>query len=105
MTSIYLSFLVILIASTSAVFAFSPVNTCRETTRQSSSLNMGIFDSLSKAFSNEEYGEPPDAVKATARHILVPTLDDANKVLGELTESSFESLAQKYSTCPSKSRD
>ena len=58
MTSIYLSFLVILVAA-SAAYAFSPVS--RQTTRQNSSLNMGIFDGISKAFGNEEYGEPPDA--------------------------------------------
>jgi len=61
MTSVYLSFLVILVAASLAVNAFSPVNTSRQTTRQNSSLKMGIFDSISKAFGNEEYGEPPDA--------------------------------------------
>jgi len=60
MTSIYLSFLVIFVAA-SAAYAFSPVNTSRQTTRQNSSLNMGIFDGIAKAFGNEEYGEPPDA--------------------------------------------
>ena len=61
MTSVYLSFLVILVAASSAVNAFSLVNTSHQTTRQNSSLNMGIFDGIAKAFSNEEYGEPPDA--------------------------------------------
>lgn len=69
-------------------------------------LSMGIFDAFQKAFSNEEYGAPPDAVKATARHILVPTLDEANQVLAEFSkgETSFGSLAAQYSTCPSKSQ-
>eukprot|EP00985_Skeletonema_marinoi_P016422 scaffold8832_cov128-Skeletonema_marinoi.AAC.2 len=59
-----------------------------------------------KAFTNEEYGPPPDAVKATARHILVPTLEDANEVLGKVAggETTFAGLASQYSTCPSKSR-
>ncbi len=72
----------------------------------SSSLNMGLFDSFTKAFTNEEYGPPPDAVKATARHILVPTLEDANEVLGKVAagETTFGGLASEYSTCPSGSR-
>ena len=37
----------------------------------STSLQMGLFDSIQKAFANEEYGAPPDAVKAMARHIFV----------------------------------
>lgn len=92
------------------VDAFSP---CASTTRHPSTpdrtvtapLGMGIFDIFQKAFSNEEYGDPPEAVKATARHILVPSLEDANMVLREIGkgEASFASLAGKYSTCPSKS--
>ena len=67
---------------------------------------MGIFDSIQKAFSNDEYGAPPDAIKVTARHILVPSLDEANTVLALVGkgDTSFASLAGKYSTCPSKSR-
>ena len=67
---------------------------------------MGIFDGFTKAFTNEEYGDPPEAIKATARHILVPSLDDANKVLAEFGkgETSFAALAGQYSTCPSKAR-
>ena len=49
-----------ILVAASAAYAFSPV-TSRQTTRQNSSLNMGIFDGISKAFGNEEYGEPPDA--------------------------------------------
>lgn len=72
----------------------------------SSALSMGLFDAFTKAFSNEEYGPPPDAVKATARHILVPTLEEANEVLGKVAtgETTFAGLASQYSTCPSKSR-
>jgi peptidyl-prolyl cis-trans isomerase C len=74
--------------------------------KSSTALSMGLFDSFTKAFSNEEYGPPPDAVKATARHILVPSLEVANEVLAKVAagETSFASLASQYSTCPSKSR-
>jgi len=67
---------------------------------------MGLFDSFSKAFSNEEYGAPPEAIKVTARHILVPTIEEANTVLEAIGkgETSFAALAGQYSTCPSKSR-
>lgn len=66
---------------------------------------MGMFDSFTKAFSNEEYGPPPDAVKATARHILVPSLEDAKEVLSKVAAGeTFAGLASQYSTCPSKSR-
>ena len=106
MTSCSLLFIVVLVAAvTLYTDAFSPIISHTQQ-RSQSSLSMGIFDSISKAFSNEEYGDPPEAVKAVARHILVPTLDDANMVLTEFGkgESSFDSLAGKYSTCPSKSR-
>ena len=37
-----------------------------------------------------------------ASHILVPSLDEANSVLSELKGGrDFESLARKYSSCPS----
>eukprot|EP00804_Cyclotella_cryptica_P024633 CCRYP_001626-RA/>CCRYP_001626-RA protein AED:0.06 eAED:0.06 QI:0/-1/0/1/-1/1/1/0/162 len=88
---------------TSSASAFVPA---QQRTIVTTPLSMGIFDAFQKAFSNEEYGAPPDAVKATARHILVPTLEEANQVLSEIAkgESSFASLAAQYSTCPSKSR-
>ena len=90
-------------ALTSFAAAFVPP---QQRTAVTAPLSMGIFDAFQKAFSNEEYGAPPDAVKATARHILVPTLEEANQVLSEIAkgESTFASLAAQYSTCPSKSR-
>eukprot|EP00593_Proboscia_inermis_P001215 CAMPEP_0171294938 /NCGR_PEP_ID=MMETSP0816-20121228/3477_1 /TAXON_ID=420281 /ORGANISM="Proboscia inermis, Strain CCAP1064/1" /LENGTH=118 /DNA_ID=CAMNT_0011767179 /DNA_START=261 /DNA_END=617 /DNA_ORIENTATION=- len=59
-----------------------------------------------KAFENDEYGPPPDAVKASARHILVTNTVDAKIVKKKLMEgdgssSSFATLAREYSTCPS----
>jgi peptidyl-prolyl cis-trans isomerase C len=67
------------------------------------SLNMGIFDGFSKAFSNAEYGAPPDAVKATARHILVQSAGEAKVIMKMISsgEETFESCAKDYSTCPS----
>eukprot|EP00555_Chaetoceros_dichaeta_P007192 CAMPEP_0198264762 /NCGR_PEP_ID=MMETSP1447-20131203/17356_1 /TAXON_ID=420782 /ORGANISM="Chaetoceros dichaeta, Strain CCMP1751" /LENGTH=174 /DNA_ID=CAMNT_0043953831 /DNA_START=52 /DNA_END=576 /DNA_ORIENTATION=+ len=73
-------------------------------------LQMGLFDGIMKAFENDEYGPPPDALKATARHILVKTPQEASMILNKLSSSSgdgddaystFTELAQEYSTCPS----
>jgi len=88
----------------SSAYAFVPTQPAQY--RAVAPLSMGIFDAFQKAFSNEEYGAPPDAVKATARHILVPTLDEANVVLAEFStgETSFSALASRYSTCPSRSQ-
>jgi peptidyl-prolyl cis-trans isomerase C len=67
---------------------------------------MGLFDSISKAFSNTEYGPPPEAVRATARHILVPTKQEALIVMKMIAdgEQTFETCAQDFSTCPSRSK-
>lgn len=94
---------VVVAAAVSTVGAFSPASPRQ---RIATPLSMGIFDAFQKAFSNEEYGDPPEAIKATARHILVPTLEECNAVLDEIGkgETSFAALAGQYSTCPSKSR-
>ncbi|KAL7439181.1 hypothetical protein ACHAXH_009068 [Discostella pseudostelligera] len=116
MTSTYLLVLTAVLSaaasSSSLLFvdAFSPIAVVHHTTPSSrlisAPLGMGIFDAFQKAFSNEAYGDPPEAIKATARHILVPSLEDANRVLSEIGkgETSFAALANQYSTCPSKSR-
>eukprot|EP00584_Thalassiosira_punctigera_P022638 CAMPEP_0172574974 /NCGR_PEP_ID=MMETSP1067-20121228/136975_1 /TAXON_ID=265564 ORGANISM="Thalassiosira punctigera, Strain Tpunct2005C2" /NCGR_SAMPLE_ID=MMETSP1067 /ASSEMBLY_ACC=CAM_ASM_000444 /LENGTH=159 /DNA_ID=CAMNT_0013367615 /DNA_START=111 /DNA_END=590 /DNA_ORIENTATION=+ len=93
----------IVVAATPFADAFAPTSSAG---RPATARSMGIFDSISKAFSNEEYGAPPDAIKATARHILVPTIEEANDVLDLIGkgEDSFAGLAGQYSTCPSKSR-
>ena len=72
----------------------------------SSSLSMGIFDSISKAFSNEEYGPPPEAVKATARHILVGSEGEAKVIMKMIAsgEQTFADCAREFSTCPSSSQ-
>ena len=52
-----------------------------------------------------KYEAPPEGIKATARHILVKSSEEANKVLEKLAEgSTFASLASEYSTCPSSAR-
>ena len=52
-----------------------------------------------------QYGPPPDAVKATARHILVKTEDAISEVQDKLKGGeSFTALAQECSTCPSGAR-
>lgn len=69
------------------------------------SIEMGLFDGIMKAFENDEYGPPPDAIKATARHILVKTAEDAAIVKEKLLAGGeFASLAGEYSTCPSSGR-
>uniref|UniRef100_A0A7S3PZR0 Peptidyl-prolyl cis-trans isomerase n=1 Tax=Chaetoceros debilis TaxID=122233 RepID=A0A7S3PZR0_9STRA len=65
-------------------------------------LGMGLFDGISKAFGNEEYGAPPDAVKASARHILVKTTEEATTIMDKMASgSAFADLAREFSTCPS----
>ena len=68
-------------------------------------LHMGLFDGIMKAFDNQEYSAPPEGVKASARHILVKSKDQATVVLEKLSSgANFASLASEYSTCPSGSR-
>lgn len=75
-------------------------------TTTSTSLAMGLFDAFSKAFENKEYGPPAEAIKASARHILVPTEAEANVVMKMIAtgEASFADCAQDFSTCPSASQ-
>ena len=45
---------------------------------------------------------PPEGIKATARHILVKKMEDADQVQEKLYGgSSFASLGSEFSTCPS----
>jgi len=76
----------------------APVN-WRDRTR----LHMGLFDGIKNAFSNEEFASPPEGIKATARHILVKSTEDADMILGQLGsgDAKFADLARQYSTCPS----
>jgi peptidyl-prolyl cis-trans isomerase C len=72
----------------------------------STALAMGLFDAFSKAFANQDYGPPAEQVRATARHILVPTEEEAQVVMKMISsgEQSFEDCARQFSTCPSASK-
>ena len=87
-------------------FGFSiPSSTNLQARNNDVSLNMGIFDAFSNAFSNAEYSAPPEGVKATARHILVKSEGDVDIVMNELNSGSpFNTVAQQYSTCPSSAQ-
>jgi parvulin-like peptidyl-prolyl isomerase len=98
----------------------------RNAPKTSSSLNMGIFDNISKAFSNQDYGSQDQRVRAS--HILIKG-DDVSRVLGKIkvimgelqdramkTEQEdamsnievllpiFSDLARRESQCPSGSQ-
>jgi peptidyl-prolyl cis-trans isomerase C len=74
--------------------------------KTSTLLSMGLLDAFSKAFDNKEYGPPPEKVSATARHILVPTKEEAQIVMKMIAsgEQSFDECAREFSTCPSASK-
>ena len=58
----------------------------------------GMFDFITDAFKNEQF----DDRRATARHILVKTLDECDSVMGEIAQGMpFADAAAKFSTCPS----
>ncbi|KAL3927635.1 MAG: hypothetical protein SGBAC_013006 [Bacillariaceae sp.] len=102
-----LSFVVLLLLAlqwTCSVEAFQ--NQLVQTTKSTTSLSMGLFDGISKAFENKEYGPPAEAIKASARHILVPTEKEANIVLKMIStgEATFADCAQDFSTCASASQ-
>lgn len=65
----------------------------------------GAFD-VGGAFANAEYSAPPEGVKASASHILVPSEDIAIDIKKRVTEGefTFAQAAQQFSTCNSKSQ-
>ena len=68
---------------------------------------LDMFGWLKEAFSNQEFAEPPaEGVKATARHILVKSLEDITEIKAKIDggEMSMEDAARQYSTCPSKAQ-
>ena len=72
--------------------------------RSNTALGMGMFDGISKAFSNAEYASPPEGVKATARHILVKDKAQIDLIINEIESGvTFNKVAQAFSTCPSAS--
>ncbi len=105
---VLLSLCLVLMATTTSAFLHSANsvqvrNTVVAQSSSSSQLGMGLFDGISKAFSNEEYGAPPEAIKATARHILVESEGEAKVLMKMISsgEKSFEDAAREFSTCPS----
>jgi peptidyl-prolyl cis-trans isomerase C len=96
-----LSFFVWLLCSSTTLALVAPQSSLQQ--KSSTSLQMGFFDSFSKAFKNTDYGPPAESVKATARHILVPTEKEAKVVMKMISsgESTFAECAQDFSTCPS----
>ena len=67
-------------------------------TTTSTSLSMGMFDFIEKAFSNEDF----DDRRVTASHILVDDIDEISVVQNEIANGvKFEDAARLYSKCPS----
>eukprot|EP00978_Attheya_sp_CCMP212_P031370 scaffold118233_cov50-Attheya_sp.AAC.2 len=99
-TAYIFAFVIALICNASAfVPASCPISNVG---RCGKALNMGIFDGIKNAFSNAEYASPPEGIRATARHILVKTPNDAQVALKKLEEGAlFSTLASEISTCPS----
>ncbi|CAB9511103.1 trans isomerase PIN4 [Seminavis robusta] len=105
-----LTFLVTFLALTVSSYGFQflaprPPASYRVSSGRTFLLQMGLFDGIAKAFQNEEFAAPPEGIKATARHILCKSKDDADMVLDKINQGgSFASLASEYSSCPSKSQ-
>jgi len=100
-------------------FAFSPSHCHFSTSRGCDvSLSMGLFDGISKAFSNEGFKEKDQRVRAS--HILIKgddsdqVLETIRSLLGELQDrvgvgdeqlpQVFAELAMRESQCPSKDK-
>ena len=104
-----LNFILCIVATAMSIISgFTPSPSCLPSSCSNSprttALQMGFFDAINNAFSNEEYRSPPEGIKATARHILVKTKDELELVYNELESgSSFATVAKQYSACPSGS--
>ena len=104
-----LNFILCIVATAMSIISgFTPSPSCFPSSCSNSprttALQMGFFDAINNAFSNEEYRSPPEGIKATARHILVKTKDELELVYNELESgSSFATVAKQYSACPSGS--
>ena len=104
---VILSSCLVLMATTTSAFLPSAnsvqVRNTVVASSSSSQLGMGLFDGIAKAFTNEEYGAPPEAIKATARHILVESEGEAKVLMKMISsgEKSFEDAAREFSTCTS----
>ena len=68
----------------------APVPRPRAATRR-----RGMFDFIADAFKNEQF----DDRRATARHILVKTLDECDSVMGEIAQGMpFADAAAKFAS-------
>ncbi len=77
--------------------------------RHSSSVSMGLFDELKKAFDNVDYSQSPatyEQTNARASHVLVKTEAECASIKEQIAagDLAFEEAAMKYSTCNSASR-
>ena len=104
--SVFVLTILALLGSTLSFTTLSSSSSSLSTRGKSTVLGMGLFDAFSKAFANTEYGPPAEALKATARHILVPTEKEAKVVMKMISsgEQSFQDCAMDFSTCPSGKR-
>jgi peptidyl-prolyl cis-trans isomerase C len=65
-----------------------------------------MFGWLKDAFVNQEFSPPAEGVKATARHILVSSLEDITDIKAKIDSGAMtmEDAARDYSTCPSRAQ-
>ncbi len=97
-------------------FSFSPGYASTTSNGRDTSLSMGLFDGIAKAFSNEDFKAQDQRVRAS--HILIKgddsdlVMERIRNLLGELQDRSavrgeplpqvFADLARRESECPSK---
>jgi len=107
MLSLHFSLLLsLLLLNISSPFLLPPSTTLGRPTSGTTTSAFGIMDIFKGAFNNEAYQAPPEGVKASARHILVPTKALANDLKKQIEreEITFVQAASKFSTCSSKSQ-
>ena len=107
---------VALLAQAQLLFAFSPHCHPSTSRRCDTCLSMGLFDGITKAFTNQDYKAEDQRVRAS--HILIKG-DDSDQVLGTIRNlmgeiqarageggeplpQLFAELARRESQCPSK---
>lgn len=67
--------------------------------------NVKVNEEDEKAFYEANKAQFVQGPQISAKHILVDTEEQANKILGEIAEGkAFEDAAKEYSTCPSKEK-
>jgi peptidyl-prolyl cis-trans isomerase C len=83
--------------------SFTPIPNIQASSSTTQLQMNWLKDMFDKAFSNDSFASPPQGIRASARHILVKTPEEAFKVMDEYKQGNrnFSELAQAYSTCPS----